>query len=410
MVFSHTSSILFRNTRSCYHVFISLVALTLILFLCISNVYSAQATLSWNPNSESDLAGYKVYYGNSSGSYSSSIDAGNQTSYTISNLVEGEIYFFAATAYDFSGNESGYSNEVSYDVPVDTDADGYNSDVDCDDTNAAINPGATETLYNGIDDDCNPATPDTVDADAEVAIVGSWTSGLSHAVESGTNRVLLFTAHVENNGTISLDSVTYGGQPMTRIIDFEQGSNHRAYTAAFILDEAGIAAATNSSFSPSWSSSTTRTPGYSSVFLTGVDQANMINDWDGSGANSQDSVSTAPLITAAGDLVIVAGTSGNSGSYAVNNGFTEAIEIAISSSDGVVGYKSATGSNETPSVTQSGANRQAVIGFVVSNGNGIQLCSPDSYEPDDSSGQANTISSGVPQTHNICLSWDMEYV
>ena len=119
MFSSHTSSILlFRSTRSSYHqILISLVALTLILFLCMSNVYSAQATLSWNPNSESDLAGYKVYYGNSSGFYSSSIDAGSQTSYTISNLVEGEIYFFAATAYDFSGNESGYSNEVSYAVP-----------------------------------------------------------------------------------------------------------------------------------------------------------------------------------------------------------------------------------------------------------------------------------------------------
>ncbi len=120
MFFPHTSSILlFRNTRSsCYHVFISIVALTLILFLCMSNVYSAQATLSLNPNSESDLAGYKVYYGNSSGSYNFNVDAGNQRSYTISNLVEGEVYFFAATAYDFSGNESGYSNEVSYDVPT----------------------------------------------------------------------------------------------------------------------------------------------------------------------------------------------------------------------------------------------------------------------------------------------------
>ncbi len=119
MVFSHTSSILlFRNTRSCYHVFISLVALTLILLLCISNVYSAQATLSWNPNSESDLAGYKVYYGNSSRTYHTNIDVRKVTTYTITDLSEGETYYFAATAYDRSMNESGYSNEVSYDVPI----------------------------------------------------------------------------------------------------------------------------------------------------------------------------------------------------------------------------------------------------------------------------------------------------
>jgi hypothetical protein len=31
---------------------------------------------------------------------------------------------------------------------------------DCDDGNNAVHPGAVELAYNGIDDDCNPATPD----------------------------------------------------------------------------------------------------------------------------------------------------------------------------------------------------------------------------------------------------------
>ncbi len=96
---------------------ISLVVLSLILFFTNINIYAAQVSLAWGTNSESDLAGYKVYYGNSSGSYDSNIDVGNQTSYTIQNLVEGQMYYIAVTAYDTSNNESGYSAEVVYNVP-----------------------------------------------------------------------------------------------------------------------------------------------------------------------------------------------------------------------------------------------------------------------------------------------------
>ena len=85
----------------------------LILILSYPPVAIAgEATLSWNANSEPDLAGYKVYYGTSSGQYGTPIDVGNQTTHSLSGIPVGE-YFFAVSAYDTSGNQSGFSTEVS---------------------------------------------------------------------------------------------------------------------------------------------------------------------------------------------------------------------------------------------------------------------------------------------------------
>jgi hypothetical protein len=64
-------------------------------------------------NTEADLAGYKVHVGTSSGAYNKTYDAGNKTSFTISNLPKGVTYYFAVTAYDKVGNESRYSGEQS---------------------------------------------------------------------------------------------------------------------------------------------------------------------------------------------------------------------------------------------------------------------------------------------------------
>ncbi len=113
---NYTSSKLKKTKFSCFHAFGFISLVTLLLLIFTTNVYSAQVTVAWNPNSEDDLAGYKVYYGNSSWNYDTNIDVGYQTSYTISGLVDGMDYYITVTAYDFSGNESGYSNELGLTV------------------------------------------------------------------------------------------------------------------------------------------------------------------------------------------------------------------------------------------------------------------------------------------------------
>lgn len=82
--------------------------------------FGAVVRISWSGNTESDLDGYKVYYGNSSQQYLGSLDVGDTTSVDVSNLGEGLTYYFAVTAYDVNGNESGYSQEVSIAIPEHT--------------------------------------------------------------------------------------------------------------------------------------------------------------------------------------------------------------------------------------------------------------------------------------------------
>jgi hypothetical protein len=59
-----------------------------------------------------DLAGYKLYYGESSGKYTTPIDVGKSATYTLQGLEVGHTYYIAVSAYDTAGNESALSAEL----------------------------------------------------------------------------------------------------------------------------------------------------------------------------------------------------------------------------------------------------------------------------------------------------------
>lgn len=77
-------------------------------------------TLDWDASVDPTVAGYHLYYGDSSRGYTNVVIAGTATSAIVTNLSTGSKYFFAATTYNFFGLESDFSAEVSYVVPAKT--------------------------------------------------------------------------------------------------------------------------------------------------------------------------------------------------------------------------------------------------------------------------------------------------
>ena len=72
-----------------------------------------EVSRSSGSESEPDIAGYRLFYGPTSGNYTQQIDVGNTTAATVSNLANGGTYFFVVTAYNTDAMESPPSNEVS---------------------------------------------------------------------------------------------------------------------------------------------------------------------------------------------------------------------------------------------------------------------------------------------------------
>ena len=79
---------------------------------------NGSATLSWEPPTQrtdgsplTDLAGYRIAYGNAPDSLGQKVTLDNPgvTTYVVDNLSQG-TWYFAMTAFDSSGAESDYSS------------------------------------------------------------------------------------------------------------------------------------------------------------------------------------------------------------------------------------------------------------------------------------------------------------
>jgi hypothetical protein len=94
-----------------------------------AGLQAGDVTLAWDPNSESNLAGYKLYYdgdsddemyrgtGASEGDspvviYLDDLSDADSPTFTLTGLENGQYYYFVLTAFDTDGLESDFSDEV----------------------------------------------------------------------------------------------------------------------------------------------------------------------------------------------------------------------------------------------------------------------------------------------------------
>jgi hypothetical protein len=91
--------------------------LTIILLLqSLETNFGQTVTLQWDPSPDPAVVGYNVYYGVASRIYTNFIAADTSATATVSNLVQGLMYYFAVTSLNSAGLESDYSGEVAYQV------------------------------------------------------------------------------------------------------------------------------------------------------------------------------------------------------------------------------------------------------------------------------------------------------
>ncbi len=81
--------------------------------------------LEWDASPDPNIAGYRVYNGESSRDYTHVVDVGLATSVPLTNLSAGVTHYLAVTAYDTNHVESPWSDEVWFTARVDGVTSGF---------------------------------------------------------------------------------------------------------------------------------------------------------------------------------------------------------------------------------------------------------------------------------------------
>ncbi len=174
-----------------------------------SGLAASSVTLAWDPSPATNdvITNYNIYYGVASATYTNVAAAGTNLTVSISNLVQGATYYFAATAVDTNGLESDYSTELAY-------------------TNVTVTP-PTITL-NSPANGSSYAAPATINLAASVTANGHTITGVQFY-----NGATLLATDTSAPYTFAWTSVGAGSYSLTAQVVYDSGSTG-ASTAAIV--------------------------------------------------------------------------------------------------------------------------------------------------------------------------------
>ena len=149
------------------------------LALCPLAQAVQSVTLAWNPSSGATIAGYLITYGSDGINFTNEVDAGNNTSWTVTGLQDGSTNYFEVMAYDTDHNESPPSSPVEY-----------------------VAPGGAQLATQTVTVLANPASAGSVTGG------GSFVTGSTVTVSATANSGYTFTSWTEN-GNVQSASPSY---------------------------------------------------------------------------------------------------------------------------------------------------------------------------------------------------------
>ncbi|RPI25126.1 MAG: fibronectin type III domain-containing protein [Acidobacteria bacterium] len=152
-----------------------------IVVTCFTSIHGAIASLTWYPNTESDIVGYKVYRTLTPGNGYVPLTQNPiaSTSFDDSAVIEGSTYYYTITAVNSSWLESGFSEEVGVTIPTQNRTPSANAGPD-----KTVPAGAYLTATaSGADPDGDP-------------VIFSWSqvSGPAVTVEAAGSSMMSFRA------------------------------------------------------------------------------------------------------------------------------------------------------------------------------------------------------------------------